>query len=201
MELLRVILAALFVFVAMGTAFSYADSLPPWTMIIIMPLALGIAVVIFNKGALRRMRFKTDEDFADAELEAGRALTEHFNASRALSFEDLRTGCMVHFLELADGSVMCLYGQYLYEFEPIDDEPELNQPRRFPTSEFTIIRSRRDGQILDLRVGNDVIGTTLIEEPGDYDVIADLGFKLEDGEVVEGVTLDDVEAALAPNKA
>ena len=45
---------------------------------------------------------------------------------------------MTHFLELSDESVMCLYGQYLYEYEPIDDDPELNQPRLFPTSEFSV---------------------------------------------------------------
>jgi len=104
---------------------------------------------------------------------------------------------MVHFLELGDGSVMVLYGQYLYEYEPIDDDPEVNQPRLFPTSEFTVVRPRNGDELLDLKVGSNVIGTRLIREPDDYQAIADLGFKLKDGEIVGDVTFDQVEAALA----
>ena len=166
-----------------------------------MTASIGVAVLIFNKGALRRMRFRTDQDFANTELEAGRAFTRSYKVSRALSFEDLNTSCMVHFLELSDGGVMCLYGQHLYEFEPIDDDPELNQPRRFPTSEFTIVWSRRDGEVLDLRVGTDVIGTNLIGGLSDYGAIDELGFTLQDGQIVEGARLDEVEAALHPKEA
>ena len=164
---------------------------------IAVPLIVApLVYVVFNKGMLRRLTM-THENYVQCELRKGRAERKTFSVSRAISFEDLRTGCMAHFLELRDGSVMCLYGQYLYEFEPIDDDPELNQQRRFPTSEFSSVRFLKNDQLLDFEIGDALVATELIEEPDDYGVIADLGFKLEDGEIAQGVPFSEVEAALA----
>jgi hypothetical protein len=194
---LRVILAVVFIFAAtIWSSDLIPEGLMPWAMIVVIPLAVFLAFVLFDRGFLRRLLI-SDEKYIEKQLEKGRAARETHNVTRALSFEDLRTGRMVHFLELGDGSVMVLYGQYLYEYEPIDDDPEVNQPRLFPTSEFTVVRPRNGDELLDLKVGSNVIGTRLIREPDDYQAIADLGFKLKDGEIVGDVTFDQVEAALA----
>lgn len=195
---MRLILAALFAYVAAMVSIDLIpEGLMPWAMIVAMPLVFFLAIIVFNKGAIRRL-FISDTEYLRRQLEKGRAEKTTYRVTRALCFEDRRTSCMAHFLEIQDRKVMCLYGQYLYEYEPIDDDPEMNQPRRFPTSEFTVVRSLKDDVPLDLKVGSEVIGTKLIQEPDEYRVIADLGFKLEDGEIVENVTFDEVEAALAP---
>jgi len=194
---LRLIIAALFAYAALIWSVDLVpEGLMPWGMIVVMPLAIFLAIILFNKGAIRRL-FVSDAEYLRKQLEKGRAEKTTYRVSRALSFEDRRTSCMAHFLELQNRKVICLYGQYLYEYEPIDDDPEMNQPRRFPTSEFTVVRSLNGDVPLDLKVGSEVIGTKLIEEPDDYRVIADLGFKLEDGKIVENVTFDEVEAPLA----
>ena len=194
---MRLLLAALFAYVATITSIGFIpERLMPWATIVVIPLAVFVAFVLFDKGFLRRL-VASDEQIVQRELEKGRAEKTAHEVTRALSFADSRTGRMAHFLELSDGSVMVLYGQYLYEYEPIDDDPELNQPRRFPTAEFTVVRSLKNGEVLDLSVGSKVIGTNLVQEPDDYRVIADLGFKLEDGEIVEDVTFGELEAALA----
>ena len=45
------------------------------------------------------------------------------------------------------GSEMCirdsfLSGQYLYDYEPISDDPDANEARSFPCTEFTVRRHR-----------------------------------------------------------
>lgn len=199
--MLRVLCAAVFVFVAMmWSSGVIPKALMPWAMFVVIPLAVFISFALFDRHFLRRL-LVSDEKHIDKQIEKGRAAKQTLTISRALSFEDLRTSCMVHFLELDGGSVMVLYGQYLYEYEPIDDDPEMNQPRRFPTSTITIVRYVKSGELLDLEIGSEVIDTKLIQEPDDYSVIADLGFKLEDGEVVDGVTFDELETALTNSQS
>jgi hypothetical protein len=197
---LRLILAAFVAYALIIGSIGIITRLPEgWSKAaaIAVPLvAIPLVLVLFNKGMLRRL-IVGHEKYVQYELQKGRAERRTFRVSRALSFDDLRTSCMAHFLELNDGSVMCLYGQYLYDYEPIDDDPELNQPRLFPTSEFSAIRLLHDGALLDFEIGGDVVATKVIEEPEDYDVIANLGFNFEDGEVAEGVSFGQVEAALA----
>ena len=55
-----------------------------------------------------------------------------------------------YFIELVDGRVLFLSGQYLYDYEPISDDPESNQPRSFPCTEFTVRRHKNDGCVVDL---------------------------------------------------
>ena len=198
---MRLLLAALFAYVATATSITFVpEGMISWALIVIMPLSVFVAFVLFDKGFLRRL-VTSDARIVQQELEKGRAEKTTHEVNRALSFEDRRTGRMAHFLELRDGSVMVLHGQYLYEYEPIDDDPEVNQPRRFPTAEFTVVRSLKNNELLDLNVGSTVIGTRFIQEPDDYRVIADLGFRFEDGEIVEGASFDELEAALTARGA
>ena len=68
-----------------------------------------------------------------------------FQATRAFGVEDYGDEGSHYFLELADGSgILALCGQYLYAYEPITDDPELNQPRRFPCTSFTVRRHRTE---------------------------------------------------------
>lgn len=193
---MRLALAALFTYIAIIWSVDLMpDGLQSLGMIIVVPLAFILAIALFNHGVIRRL-FVSDTAYARKQLQKGRARETTYSVSRALSFEDQRTSCMAHFLELEDRRVICLYGQYLYDYEPIDDDPEVNQPRRFPTSEFTLVRFQKDDEPLVLKAGAEVIGTTLVPEPHDYKTISDLGFKLNDGEIVEGVSFDQIKAAL-----
>lgn len=200
---MRLILAAFAAYAlilgSIGIITKLPEGLSTAAAIAVPLIAVSLAYVVFDKGALRRL-MTSHEEYVQHELQKGRAARKTLNALRAVSFADLRTGCIAHFLELHDGSVMCLYGQYLCEFEPIDDDPELNRQRRFPTSEFSAVRFVKSGELLDFEVGGELVETEVVEEPDDYAVIANLGFNLEDGEIAEGVVFSQIEAALLPNR-
>jgi hypothetical protein len=97
-------------------------------------------------------------------------------------------GCQ-YFIELKNGSVLFLCGQYLYDYEPMGDGRKLKQPRRFPCTEFTILRDKRDGLIVDVICGGAVLEpegeappfTTADFDPdlapGDGDIISDRGYE------------------------
>jgi hypothetical protein len=81
---------------------------------------------------------------------------------------------------------------YLYDYEPISDDPELNQPRSFPCTEFTVRRHKKDGYVVDI-----VRGGTVLEP----EVMAPaFGNKVwrakripEDGQVITSASYDDLK--------
>jgi len=70
-----------------------------------------------------------------------------------------------YFLDLGDDRVLFLSGQYLYEYEPIVDDPDVNQPRAFPCSEFTVRRQRKDGFVVEIRCGGEVLTPEIMGSP------------------------------------
>ena len=71
---------------------------------------------------------------------------KEFAAVRAFQVEEYEDEGLHYFLKLTDARVLYLQGQYLDEYEP-----ELSQRRRFPCTEFSIVRDSRSGEIADLR--------------------------------------------------
>ena len=47
---------------------------------------------------------------------------------------------MCHIIDVGGDELLCLYGQYLFSYVEIDDDPELPQSRSFPTSSFSLVR-------------------------------------------------------------
>ena len=141
-----------------------------------------ISTILFNEGLVRKLKGQSYEDYLKELLVNGKAKKEIYNVSASISFNDLSTGCMVHLLDIGNDSVMCLYGQYLYDYEPIDDEPELNQPRKFPTKQFSLIRRVKDSEVLDIEPGEEVLETVYLDNP-EIEKMYDFGFELQDGEI------------------
>ena len=61
---------------------------------------------------------------------------------RAFGVKEFEDEGLHYFLELTDGRVLVLSGQYLYDYEAISDDSETNRPRAFPCSEFTLRRHK-----------------------------------------------------------
>ena len=121
----------------------------------------------------------------------GKAVRERYETTRSISFEDLSTGCIAHLLDLGDRGLLCLYGQYYYDFEPIDDDPDVNQARKFPTRDFWLLRRKSNGEVLALFPGADVFEPAVcggISRPEKT-----LGWKLHDGEIISNKSFDDME--------
>lgn len=157
---MRVIAAAFFTYGSMIAviglmAARYPEEHWPWWSVPAIMLALfgamAFSMYAFNRRGLRPdfSRKTLAEQIAGLE---GRGLLERraFRAIRAFAVEELEDEGMHYYLELADGSVLYLSGQYLYDHEPIEDDPELNQPRSFPCTEFEMLRHKEEGFVLDI---------------------------------------------------
>ena len=109
-----------------------------------MLTALFLALFIFNRRGFRPSLSRKPLAERIAELDAaGGLVRQSFHAMRALLIDEYEDEGLHYYLELADGRVLCLTGQYLCDFEPITDDQEHNQPRSFPCTEFEILRTSK----------------------------------------------------------
>jgi hypothetical protein len=84
-------------------------------------------------------------EFAD-ELEAEDLLVSTcFRADRAFRVAESAEEGPHYFLELDDGSILHLCGNYLYDYEPND-----GNVRHFPCTEFTVRRHAEVGYVVDI---------------------------------------------------
>ena len=172
----------------------------------LLVLSLGIALIVAVLGYLisngpswiRRLRgVSRDEHLRNLEA-SGHAVREQYRTVDALSFEDLNTGSLVHVIDIGAGRLLCLVGQQYYDFEPVDDDPEVNQPRLFPSREFSLLRQVESNAVLALFPGTVVVEPTVREPVSRFEKLFELGIRLEDGEIVTGVSLGEVKRAIRP---
>ena len=82
-----------------------------------------------------------------AELEAKNLVhRDRYRACRAFQMEEMEDEGSNYFVELEDGRVLFISGQFLYECEP--EQP--GEPRQFPCTEFELVRRTDTGDLLDL---------------------------------------------------
>lgn len=197
---MRALLAGIFVCTVLGFYVSFIgsrfpdDQWPWWATpsIIFVFFASSVAsLFLFNRRGERPGPHKTiDEQIADLES-AGLLLHESFKARRAFQVEEFEDEGSHYFVELEDGRTLYLNGQYLYDFEPIEDDPEFNQPRKFPCTEFTVLRRKDAGYVVHLLC----LGTVLQPEclaPHFEKADWQRGLS-EDGDILAGKTYDEIK--------
>jgi len=198
---MRVLLAAIFVFGSMlGTVgvleTHFRDQQWPWWTkplpAFAMLASLLLASVIFNRPGLRPSlrRKPLAERLAELELK-GLLLRQPFQATRAFAVQEFEDEGSTYYIELADGRVLFLSGQYLYDYEPITDDPEVNQERSFPCTEFEILRHKDAGYVLDIRCTGKVLEPEITAGPFTRE-----DFRRgapEDGEIITGKTYESIK--------
>lgn len=116
-----------------------------------------LAFVFFERDWWMILRGMSPEE-RTAELERRGDIThETVRARRALHLFDRRTSCDVYLIDCEDGRLLCLYGQYFHDWEPIEEEDGSVQKRGFPTQEFVITRRSPDACVYHLQPGKKVI--------------------------------------------
>ena len=158
-------------------------------------IAFGFAllfssVIVCNEGFFRKLRGVSDKEHIENLISNKQAVIEEYEAYKSIVFEDLRTGCTAYLIDVGNSNMICLYGQD-YGFEPIDDDPEFNQKRVFPTETFSLIRELKKQRVLEVTPKGNVVEPTIIETPN-IEKLYDVGFKLEDGEIVKNITYVEV---------
>lgn len=185
---MHLLAAALFAFggmAALAMLFGALDLLegpsfaPILLFVVLQGLIVALAYFLFNPG------------FPSIEELESRGLVEetHYRAKRAFGIEDYNDEGPHYVVELEDGRVLYLVGQYLYEYEPItdDSEPDLNEPRKFPCTEFVLFRHKQKGHVLDLKCGGQVLELeTIFSVKKPFAVLEQLlGHFPKDGETID----------------
>lgn len=138
----------------------------PWALGLLGALAMVIGVEVatvilspgsgtpFNILGAGGMLSPSKDYSPDALLRRGEAEREEFLITRTIVVEDNGASGEAYFCQLGnDAGVLLLSGQYLYDFEAIEEVESSNGeevPRRFPATRFSTIRSTRDGGLYDL---------------------------------------------------
>ena len=136
---------------------------------------------------------KSDHKSFDQQVEEledrGLLASTEYHATRAFGVEEFEDEGLSYFLELTDGRVLFLSGQYLYEYEPGAKE---KRPRAFPCSDFSVRRHKTEKYVVDLQCRGRVLEPEAIAKPfseSDWEE----GRLPEDGEVIANMTYDAVK--------
>lgn len=121
--------------------------------------AMILAILYFRFNPFRE--WGLEEEMADLAAK-GQLLSIEYQAKRAFEVEESFVPGSQYFIELEDDSVLFVGGEYLYEYDPIDDDPELNCPRRFPCTKFVIHRHARKRYVLDIQCEGRVLEPELV---------------------------------------
>lgn len=86
------------------------------------------------------------------DLALGTVTCTTYDVVDALRVQELEDEGSSYYLKLADGRVLFLQGQYLYEYEGAEPDGESKaEPARFPARRFTIERTAESGLVMGLR--------------------------------------------------
>lgn len=154
-------------------------------------ILLAATFVCFNIIGRRSPRYPQGDSVEQLEAK-GLLAQDAFQARRAFQIEEFEDEGSHYVIELQNGSVLYLNGQYLYDYEPITDDPKLNQPRTFPCAEFTVRRHKLSGDGIDIICRGEVIEPECLAPSFDE---ADFkrGRIPEDGQIITDKSYEDLE--------
>jgi hypothetical protein len=192
---MRVVFAAMFVVVAVFAAVVVFDQLSvripagrvaPLTALIFFPVVI-LALKLFSAPRPR------ESQIADLESK-GLIVEQSFKAVRAFEAEEYEDEGRNYFIELEDGSILFLVGQYLYDYGLSDGDTEADQSHMFPCTEFTIRRHKLEGYVVGIRCGGKGVKPEICVPPLTGKNLDDY---CEDGMIIRGETYDALKAKLA----
>jgi hypothetical protein len=156
------------------------------------------AISFFNPKGSNALGVGNAEEHLAELMRRDLIVESSFTATRVFGVEEYEDEGSHYFLELADGlGILALCGQYLYHYEPISDDPELNQPRSFPCTSFTVRRHRTEHYVIDLVCGGDVIEPEVMASGRVIERWLRDGFTPEDGTILTGIGFDELKRSRA----
>lgn len=174
-----------------GTAFGF---LMPFLIVPIFFIGVYAAYCAFNTPSHRPLRWWKPFSFPSIEdLEKqGLVASREFRAKRAFQVGEYEDEGLHYFMELEDRGVLFLSGQYLYDYEPIEDEddPELHQSRIFPCTEFSYRTHKTEGYVLELATRGQVLEPEEVIPTFSEGFLNDIP---EDGEIIRGKSYDEIK--------
>lgn len=161
---------------------SVAPGLPPivggFAAVVAATVTGILGMVVFNRGPKQG---KTLSEQIDELRTAGMLVSEPFTARRAFMVEEFEDEGIHYFVELEDGSVLFLSGQYLYDSE-----------ERFPCTQFVVWRHRDQRYAVELECAGEVLEPEAVAPPFTEEEYASDRVP-EDGRIMTDRTYDDLE--------
>lgn len=144
-----------------------ASTAPSWLVLALFISGAGVIVVVARRILVPRSSSDEVDSRSPAELvsdlrASGELATESFRARRCIAIGEFEDEGLTYWLELEDGRLLCLSGQYLY---PYEDDPETGQPRRFPCTEFTVRSHARNNFSIDIECRGTVLEPIAVLPP------------------------------------
>jgi len=153
------------------------------------------AIIIVQKIEEHRYQKETKKWIQEIEglRKAGLLSHERYRAVRAFMVEELEFDeGSKYFIELKDRRVLFLCGQYLWDYEPLDDG-DSSVPRRFPCAEFEVVRHPSTREGLDIVCHGAVIEPECTAPP-----FTEAEFKSgkvpQDGDIIADRSYDTIKA-------
>jgi hypothetical protein len=196
---MRLIGAGLFVFAGMllMVVLLGSQKAPSWLVgfgiAIVMVALMVLALWLFNPKWSDPFGRRTAEEHKRVLEELGLLESTTFHATRAFGVEELEDEGLHFFLELADGRVLFLSGQYLYDYEP---NPDTGTARRlFPCTDFTVRRHKKEGYVVEILCGGTVLEPEVMA-PSFGEEVWRRNRVPEDGHVITDTTYDRLKQQL-----
>jgi hypothetical protein len=192
---MRVLVAGAAVFGGMiGVVILLEALFPKGPPLLVAPIVV-IGFVVFVAGVIKLLNPPGARLLATHDVEgeiraleaAGLLTTTSFVARRAFAVEEFEDEGLHYFMELVDGSVLYLTGQYLYDYEQDEEEPR--RPRRFPCTEFVVRRHRDQGFVVDIQCSGVPLEPDVVAAPFGPEVF-EADHLPEDGQVIRTVSYD-----------
>ena len=193
-RLIRLLLAGIAVYVTMALVGVGLIQLIPTLHPAVAGISAAVAGVIVGALALRLFNSpqthplglkSIEQQIADLEAK-GLVRHDAFVARRAFQVEEFEDEGSHYFIELEDGSVLFLSGQYLYEHEA-----DFAGRRHFPCSQFEVRRHRHEGYALDIVCDGKVIEPEVLAPPFREDDDREQRIR-KDGQIIRDKTYEHI---------
>jgi hypothetical protein len=166
MDVLRLVGAGLFIFISLGLSVVFIsrffpDALPVWIVVPLLVVGFFVfvflAMLLFRGKGPRRISAEAYAARIRKLEEDGLLALQSFRARRAFQVDEFEDEGSHYYVELEDGGVLFLTGQYLYDHEPRAGRHSETKLRTFPCREFTVRRHKEKGFAVDIVCQGDVI--------------------------------------------
>ena len=126
----------------------------------------------------------------------GLLVSTAYRANRYFEVEGFNEEGPHYFIELQDGSVLYMNGRYLAAYGPQKILKVIEQRRKFPCTEFIVIRDRYDGCVADIQCRGIALEPEIVTGP-----FKELDFQNnmmpQDGDLLTSRTYDEMKAAIS----
>ena len=123
----------------------------------------------------------------------GLLVSTTYRATRYFEVEESHEEGPHYFIELHDESVLYMNGRYLSAFGPSTFLHLISYPRKFPCTEFVVIRDRYENNVADIRCGGSVLEPELVAPPFEERDLQGV-MTLKDGEIITSRSYEEMKA-------